>query len=741
MPRPVRRIPLILVALLLSVVPPAAAAPVNTSPPELGWWLGEGVPLGNTCSGGSWFPAAGLFRFTWVLDPGAGEQVLGSQTAVHAATRTSTPQQVNHRIGCRVEASDDGGTTWSAPVGAQADPGATLVPPLVKVTVNGTQVSGDVGGNLTGAATVQVRLRRDAGDGTPREVDVSPVVNINATDGTWTAALPQRAVAEDRDTLVVDYTGPSAVAGSDTSSGVPPDMTMRLDVLSSVRVWVSPGGTELRVLVPECGQAGACPRAIAHQTPLGDVLGISDNPDPFATSELAMDLSGGPITDQDPVTAELFGRFWGEGGQLRPATLSITKAAPMRGVGDLGALRDANSAQEARVAPSCVVLRYDVRFDGPAVGCTRVGDGAAVQLLHRRGATVLQSFDITGSGGTLTQQLGSAPQTGDVVTLRMAAAPQRVLAEVTVAPLRLDMQEKQADGWAGGVGGVCAPGRWLGTSLAGGGADYVCGPGGTPAGEQLDEFASRELLGTDAIVLLDDHAGGGTAVAPPSPTGVVPADGAATWGATWTAFGDVDVAAFPWSGFGPALIFSFRPRTDPLSTAPFTTVGNANTVSGVPVSGVAPGRYEGRWVVTDANGDTRAKSTFFFQQPLVPGLPGATGASGATGAAGPAGPAGGVSAAATTERLVLVSYQQRITSRRVSVRYALTSQAKVTLTVVPPKGRSVTVAKADGRVGRNVIAWNRRLSGRRAKPGTYRLRVTATAGRQSATSTVRVRLR
>ena len=404
---------------------PASAAPTNTQAPNFGWWLGEAVSLSNQCDPGQWTPAPNLYRFTWVLDPGAGQQTLATQTTAGLpVTRASVAENVNHQIACRVEASDDGGATWSSPVLAQGDPGSTLVPPLVRVTVNGSQISGDVGGNLSAASTVQVRLRRDAGDGTAREVDSSPPVAINSATGEWTTTLPARAPADDRDTLVLDFSGPAPVAGSQTSSGVPPDLTLKLDVLSSVRVWMGPAGDELRVLVPQCGQAGACPRAIAH-APWGDLEGVGNDPDPFATSELQVNLSGHPATDQDHIDAELFGRFWADNGTLRPVTLSISKTAPMLGAGDLGALRDPDAEQQARSAPQCVVLLYDVRYDGPGVSCYALGDGPALQLLHRRGATTLQAIDFTAGAGSFSSPLENPVNTGDVVTLRLAASPQR----------------------------------------------------------------------------------------------------------------------------------------------------------------------------------------------------------------------------------------------------------------------------------------------------------------------------
>jgi hypothetical protein len=721
---------------------PAAAAPSNTQPPGLGWWLGEATALANQCDAGQWSPNPDQYRYTWVLDPGASEQVLATvTTGSGSVTRTSTPEQVNHDITCRVEASSDGGSTFSAPLEASGDPGASRVPPLVGVTVNGTQITGDVGGSLSAPSTVQVQLRRDGGDGTQRIVDSAPVAAMDQATGQWTATLPSHAPADDRDWLVLDYSGPAPVAGSATSSGVPADATIALRDLSGVRLWASASGDQLRALVPQRGQGGACPKATAH-TPWGDIAGVGDNPDPFATSQLTFDLSGHPATDQDAIDIELIGRFWGNSGALLPATLSITKAAPMLGAGELGTLSDANSAVDVRAAPQCVVLLYDVTQQGPAVACFGLASGANLQLVHRRGATTLETVPFTSGGDLYSTPLATAVQSGDVITLRMAAAPQRVLASVTAATLRLDLGPKNADGWTTPAGDCAPAGRWIGAaSVDSGIGDLLCGAGGTPIGQEADELVMRSRLGTDAIVLLDDRAGGGTAVAPPSVTATVPADSGAMWGATWSAYADTDTMAFPWSASGIAVEFGYRVRTDPLSTTPFTVVGNANASTGLAVSGLAPGRYDGRWRITDPHGDTRTLETIFMQQPLIPGLVGPSGPEGPAGPAGPAGIAGPAGPAGADGQLVLVAYQASAAARRVRVRYALTGPAAITLSVRRGTGAWTRVARSSGVAGLNTISWNRRIGGRRALAGRYTLRVSAAAGGRTASSTLSVRLR
>jgi hypothetical protein len=71
----------------------------------------------------------------------------------------------------------------------------------------------------------------------------------------------------------------------------------------------------------------------------------------------------------------------------------------------------------------------------------------------------------------------------------------------------------------------------------------------------------------------------------------------------------------------------------------------------------------------------------------------------------------------------------------------LTDPAQVGLSVTAPKGRARAVAKASGRRGANTISWTRRLAGKRARKGVYRLTLLASAGGSRASTTLKVTLR
>ena len=73
-------------------------------------------------------------------------------------------------------------------------------------------------------------------------------------------------------------------------------------------------------------------------------------------------------------------------------------------------------------------------------------------------------------------------------------------------------------------------------------------------------------------------------------------------------------------------------------------------------------------------------------------------------------------------------------------RYVLTSSVNITLVVKPSNGPRSVVAGVHGNAGFNQIKWNRRLRGKRAAHGRYKLIATATVGGSSVTSTLNVKL-
>jgi hypothetical protein len=134
-----------------------------------------------------------------------------------------------------------------------------------------------------------------------------------------------------------------------------------------------------------------------------------------------------------------------------------------------------------------------------------------------------------------------------------------------------------------------------------------------------------------------------------------------------------------------------------------------------------------------------------------PGTPGTDGAQGPAGQAGATGPAGSVGPAGTAgadgsvvarDRLLIASFLDAFTARRgkpVTLRYVATTPATVVLEVFRGRQR-VAAVNGSAVAGRNAIRWNGKVGRTRAKPGLYRLVLSATAGDQVTSDKATVRI-
>jgi hypothetical protein len=124
------------------------------------------------------------------------------------------------------------------------------------------------------------------------------------------------------------------------------------------------------------------------------------------------------------------------------------------------------------------------------------------------------------------------------------------------------------------------------------------------------------------------------------------------------------------------------------------------------------------------------------------GPPGAPGSAGPPGPAGPGGPAGPAGPSGTT-RIVAVLYGVPLKARighRLTVRYAISARARLTLTVKPATGSSVVAAEKTANAGLGSMGWSGRLRGKTPKPGRYALTLTMQALGARTSRTVRITL-
>jgi sugar lactone lactonase YvrE len=91
-------------------------------------------------------------------------------------------------------------------------------------------------------------------------------------------------------------------------------------------------------------------------------------------------------------------------------------------------------------------------------------------------------------------------------------------------------------------------------------------------------------------------------------------------------------------------------------------------------------------------------------------------------------------------KIALSAFAADVAPTAVTVRYALSGAASVTLSVSSGSGPATVVARAAGRPGFGELRWNRRLGGKPAPRGRYTLTVTATAAGHTGSSRLSVRL-
>jgi sugar lactone lactonase YvrE len=100
----------------------------------------------------------------------------------------------------------------------------------------------------------------------------------------------------------------------------------------------------------------------------------------------------------------------------------------------------------------------------------------------------------------------------------------------------------------------------------------------------------------------------------------------------------------------------------------------------------------------------------------------------------------GSSLRTASQTVRLLAFHPTVARASVTVRYALSSGAPVTLSVTPAGGKPTVVVRSAGRAGWSILTWNRRIDGAPVARGRYTLTVTTTVGGRTARSRVGVKL-
>lgn len=625
---------LILAIALIAPASASAAAPNNTDLPRLFGPFGEGATA--HCQAGQWDASVDTYDYEWIRDPD------GSPSTVHSTSGTANAEDtytivaadVNKQLTCRVRATNVGGTSSFV---RAAD--TVVVPALIAVTRNGKTISGDVGAGI-GGASVTVTLRRDdisccPPAFVPRVIATTSPGAISAGDGTWSVDLPSHAVADDRDTLLLDYAG----------TGTPPDATQPMSVpvdspespirvIGGVRPEFSGDGGSIFI------RCAGCYRVVVDVdgTPTDANENCDPGPPPCGSGQFSLDF-GSPVNNTNIVKVTAYRDLPNDGvGQTQVATTVLAGLVGVFGILDAGNVPDQNAFPTSPVSPTCIAnytFHRDDATAGPSLSCFLLPAGTGFTVLHKRSLMTLETIPKTATQDSVFTASITDLQAGDTLELHLGGAGGRLLTTVHVATLRLDLNVGAANKYDTPLGapsaGECAGGNWFGIE---------------PAVFQAFERVLCPVAGSftalplenPTISLEDDLSGNVTSVTVPRIGPVSPLDGESMFGTAWRAYapellGDEDLLL----GIPQPVSFAYRP----VGGGAFTPVaGNANGASGVLVNPApAAGRYDARWIVTDNHGDTRTRVTNFVQQDPAFSK-GATGNTGATGSQGPPGPGG-----------------------------------------------------------------------------------------------------
>ena len=187
------------------------------------------------------------------------------------------------------------------------------------------------------------------------------------------------------------------------------------------------------------------------------------------------------------------------------------------------------------------------------------------------------------------------------------------------------------------------------------------------------------------------------------------------------------------------------------STATTDTHGDTDTVVQT-VAGLTPATaYSARPFATAGTPQPRVTGGSFAFTTAAQNGPGATGPAGPTGDTRPTGPTGQTgptgSQGEPAIKLLLALAADRLKMRsgkKLKAKYVITSAAALTLEIYKRRGKR-PLARKNGtanELGRHKIKWNGKIKRKRAKPGRYRLALTATgADQQTATDQIPLRIR
>ncbi len=504
--------------------------------------------------------------------------------------------------------NDDNGCVQST---SKADNPLPL--PQVNLTQYSSTVSGNIGSNKSGVG-VTVSLVRAAPDGSA--VTVAAPSTTTAANGSWSVSLGSHAVGDDRDELDVDYSGAGAATPNHqvilTGDGGNPftesGWTGWNDLDNGAFVTNNPSFGGPSVTLAPCFQTGV------------ETLTFNGTP----TSETPTDFCNTQTDTATEGTATI-----GAGVRLTASSNDNRAYSPGPIPNSMGGLvsltvplgeADAVSSFLSPLptfapsgVPSCTA---DLELQ--TATCSGLVDGASYTLSDARtGKHVSGNADPTGT--VVGQFPAGGLRGGDAVSLSNGS---RTLSTLHVAHLKVAIADEQTVL----AGGSCQPGEYYGSPAPPAPTSAAAGvPTVALTGEICPLNGDATGLDTSSISQTDELSGGQTQTEVPNIEDTSPIEGETVYG-TFTALAE---SGLP--GPNNATMPTDKTSKIALSIAKASSgkavyhAANVDKSSGVSVKGLKPGAYKATWTLTDANGDTRATTTRFIEQPAVQGKTGPAG--------------------------------------------------------------------------------------------------------------------
>jgi len=519
---------------------------------------------------------------------------------------------------------------------------ALAAAPSVSVTAYSKTITGNIGSPTSGVKATVSLLRGNP----PTAVETVTSAGTNAS-GEWTATLLKHAPGDARDILNVKYSagGPSGIftyGGSNGPGGPCPPCEAAPTLLGFLtgKVSIDSSGETLTVDCSNAPEGGTCGGVNVS------VDGAAPTPATLEEGGRKFSLTfGTAVTPGDSV---LVSATVPVSGFPESSSFTLTVSAPLPGAqGLFGA---------PVIAPTC---QGDLA--SKTISCWDLVPGEYSVEEAGSDTQTVGPFPVSGeSGGYFSIPL-TALAAGDTVALNYTGpqtpAP-RLLTTLHVGTLRADIL--QPSNSFEGTGSLlsttdCQADEWFYGSNQG----EVCDAGGHPT---MPTFGTDFITSPNgaSVGLYDELSGNMTTVTVGQVTSTAPLSGESIYD-PYTAYASASTGGCCGPDTTDPVALQVAPTTqtpacpDP-SCTPFA--GNANSPGGLTVSGLAPGRYQAAWTLSDAHEDTSVLTSGFIVQAGAnngtngtkgatgaagaDGAAGANGANGAQGATGPQGPAGEV---------------------------------------------------------------------------------------------------